>query len=161
MLVLEETLAVRRQAFLDSFAYWGSIKKAIRETPENLRIDRKTVYNWLKRDPSFVEDMRNAQHEYREGLQDLAHERIQNPQGNRGSDGLLSHMLNANWPEKFRQDAKPVDEGTAKQTLAAITALAKKQVEAEQQGVVEGEVVRDSGGGEVVGGGGGGGGGGR
>ena len=22
-----------------------------------------------------------------------------------GPDGLLSHMLNANWPEKFRQDA--------------------------------------------------------
>ena len=85
--------------------------------------------------------MRLAHHDYRESLQDIPHERIQNPQGNRGSDGLLSHMLNANWPEKFRADAKPVDEGVAKQTLNAITELARQQLEAQRReaSAIEGE----------------------
>ena len=68
-------------------------------------------------------------------------ERITDPQGNRGSDGLLSHYVNAVNPDKFR-DRPQVNDDTQKQIAQALQEIAKqdrKQIEAADIKVIEGE----------------------
>jgi len=141
--LLPDTTQAKRDAFLLAFAATGTIRGAVKLLPNGTRLGRQTVYDWLERDPTFRESLQLAQDEYRESLQDIAMDRIREPQGNRGSDGLLSHMLNANWPEKYRQDAKPVDDAAlvvARQTRDAIRELAKQELVARGE-LVEGKVV--------------------
>jgi len=46
-------------------------------------------------------------------------ERLENPQGNRGSDVLLISQLNARWPERYRQNSESKD-ASAKEALQEI-----------------------------------------
>jgi hypothetical protein len=131
---------VNQDVFCDAFAVEGSMTRAAAVA----NIDITTPYKWMDNDiHGFREKLQLAQLRFRESLQDIAMDRIREPQGNRGSDGLLSHMLNANWPEKYRQDAKPVDDAAlvvARQTRDAIRELAKQELVARGE-LVEGKVV--------------------
>ncbi len=72
-------------------------------------------------------------------LERLAFERISTPVGNRGSDALLSHMLNAHAPEKYR-DRPQQNEDTQLKIAEALMKIAnqdRKQIAAAQ--VIEGE----------------------
>jgi hypothetical protein len=60
-----------------------------------------------------------------DSLERLAFERVQTPTGNRGSDALLSHLLNAHRPEKYR-DARPTDD-TARHLLSELRSLSRKR----------------------------------
>ncbi len=80
--------------FLGAYAECGTIRKACRV----VGVDRKTVYNWMRGDVEGSKELFElANHSYRESLEDMARERLENPQGNRGSDVLLISQLNARW----------------------------------------------------------------
>ena len=91
----------------------------------------------------FKELFELANHSYRESLEDMARERLENPQGNRGSDVLLISQLNARWPERYRANTEGKDQ-SAKEALEEIHQMHKawkKKLEAE---TVEGELTGDS-----------------
>jgi len=126
----------RMSAFLAAYAEVGTIRKACRV----VGVDRKTVYNWLRGDvEGFKELFELANHSYRESLEDMARERLENPQGNRGSDVLLISQLNARWPERYRANTEGRDQ-SAKEALQEIRDMHKAwkaKLEAES---VEGEL---------------------
>ena len=131
-------------AFLAAYAECGTIRRACRV----VGVDRKTVYNWMRGDvDGFKELFELANHSYRESLEDLARERLENPQGNRGSDVLLISQLNARWPERYRQNTEGRDQ-SAKEALNEIREMHrewKKKLELEER-IVEGDLVKGSGG---------------
>jgi len=138
--IVEKQRRDRMSSFLGAYAECGTIRKACRV----VGVDRKTVYNWLRADvEGFKELFELANHSYRESLEDMARERLENPQGNRGSDVLLISQLNARWPERYRANTEGRDQ-SAKEALQEIRDMHKAwkaKLEAES---VEGE-LSDSG----------------
>lgn len=77
-------------------------------------------------------------------METLAFERVREPQGNRGSDALLSHILNAHRPEKWKPELKR-EESNTRAILAALQQLATKDLRALPSAkVIEGEVIEVS-----------------
>lgn len=101
---------------------------------------RPTVYAWQKQDTlGFASRFQLAKEEYRESLENLAMSRLKDPKGNQGSDTVLMAMLNARWPERYRQNSESKDE-RAKDALEEIRQMHKewkKKLEAE---AIEGEL---------------------
>ena len=119
----KETLA-RQQAFLAAYAEAGSIRKAAPAAG----ITREGVQYWRRHNTlNFEPRMEAAVHEFREHLQDMAIQRITNPVGNRGSDLLLIAMLNAHWPERYRNNVVVVDD-RAKEVLEKLAERRKAKL---------------------------------
>lgn len=57
---------MKKQAFLAAFSRCGSLSKAAKRA----KVDRRTHYNWLKDDPSYVQAYRQAMIEAADSLQD-------------------------------------------------------------------------------------------
>jgi len=135
--IVEKQRRDRMSVFLGAYAECGTIRKACRV----VGVDRKTVYNWLRGDvQGFKELFELANHSYRESLEDMARERLENPQGNRGSDVLLISQLNATWPERYRANTEGRDQ-SAKEALQEIRDMHrewKRKLEAE---AIEGEIA--------------------
>ena len=76
-------------------------------------------------------------------LESMALERVQNPEGNRGSDTLLIALNNANNPDKWRgNQASIVVEDSVLQALTSLQALdAATRAPLPAPDVVEGEAV--------------------
>jgi hypothetical protein len=122
----------RQEAFLKAFGHLGTIRAAARA----IGIHRTRVNQWLSADLySFKKRMDDARQEYREFLEDLTHERLVNPQGNRGSDILLMFRKKAEWPEKYREEVKILGIESSKQMLDRLRELAAK--ERQQQAALE------------------------
>jgi hypothetical protein len=119
----------RQQAFLKAFGQLGTIRAAAR----TIGIHRDTVNKWLSADLySFKKRMADVKEEYREFLEDLIHERLTNPQGNRGSDVLLMFREKAEWPEKYREEVKVLGVSAPLQMLEKLKELAAKDMKAQQ-----------------------------
>jgi len=84
-----------------------------------------------------------ANHSYRESLEDMAQERLENPQGNRGSDVLLIYQLNARWPERYRANTEG-RESAAKEALQEIREMHRAWKEKLAAEPIEGELARGS-----------------
>jgi hypothetical protein len=127
----------RQQVFLTAFGQLGTIRAAARA----IGIHRDTVNKWLSADLySFQKRMEEARQEYREFLEDLTHERLMNPQGNRGSDILLMFRKKAEWPEKYREEIKVLGVETQVQMLDRMRELAMKERQRQlEAGSVDGE----------------------
>lgn len=95
--------------------------------------------------------MELAEHDFREYIVDVMVDRIEEPQGNRGSDGLLSHLANAFWPDKMKPELKR-EESNTRAILSALQSLANRDLSAipASAASVEGELVSE-GDGESVG----------
>ena len=96
-------------------------------------VDRSTVYAWGKADvQGFVARFQEAELEFRDKVQDIMLERIEEPEGNRGSDGLLSHLVNAVWPDKFRDRPQQNEDIQLKiyEKLSEIASQDRKQIAA-------------------------------
>ena len=105
----------RQEAFLVAYAVQGTILKAAPAAG----ITREAVRLWIKQDAlSFKARFEATNHAFRERLQGLALSRVEEPQGNRGSDVLFLGLLNANWPEKYRQNISVTDT-TAQDVMRA------------------------------------------
>jgi hypothetical protein len=119
----------RQQAFLKAFGQLGTIRAAAR----TIGIHRSTVNLWLSTDLySFKKRMDEAKEEYREYLEDLIHERLSNPQGNRGSDVLLMFREKAEWPEKYREEVKVLGVSAPLQMLDKLRELAARDIKARE-----------------------------
>jgi hypothetical protein len=106
----------RQQTFLRLFGELGRIGDAAR----GVGMNRQAHYDWLREDAQgYRGKWELAQAEWREGLESRAMARIDDPQGNRGSDVLLLAMLNAAWPDKYRPGVVVVDD-TAKELIARL-----------------------------------------
>jgi len=94
-------------------------------------LSRQLVYYWIAEDSyHFKSRLEHACHSFRERLQDIALSRIEEPQGNRGSDVLLMATLNAHWPEKYRRDSIIVNVDVAKDVLAEVRKLTAQRLAA-------------------------------
>ena len=58
------------------------------------------------------------------------HDRLENPQGNRGSDPLLMFKTKAEMPEKYREDIKLLDSGLGLKLLAKINDVVRASLPA-------------------------------
>jgi hypothetical protein len=127
-----------QEAFLKAYGELGTIIHAARA----VGIHRTTVNLWLSSDLySFKKRMEDAHQDYREFLEGLIHQRLVNPQGNRGSDILLMFKEKAEWPEKYREEVKVVGIDAAKQMMDRLREMAGKDREqaALEAPAIEGE----------------------
>lgn len=135
----------KREPFLKALATLGNYKGAA----EAVGLDRKTVFRWRKDDPEFDQACSDALDEAADTLEAEAKRRavegVDEPltfQGaifghvKRYSDQLLTLLLKANRPEKFREKTSmeltgagggpvKVDDTSAAAKLAAILAAAE------------------------------------
>lgn len=96
-----------QEHFLAQYGKCGTIMRAAEAT----NVSRETVRRWQRANKlGFAERFDLARERFREELEEIAFERLRDPQGNRGSDVLLITMLNAHWPEKYRPNAQPEDQ---------------------------------------------------
>jgi hypothetical protein len=125
-----------QEAFLKAYGELGTIIHAARA----VGIHRTTVNLWLSSDLySFKKRMEDAHQDYREFLEGLIHERLVNPQGNRGSDVLLMFKEKAEWPEKYREEVKVIGVDASKQMMDRLREMATKERAALEAPAIEGE----------------------
>jgi hypothetical protein len=127
---------IRQEAFLAAYGELGTILHAARVAG----IHRDTVNKWIAADLySFKKRMELAHQDYREFLEGLIHERLVNPQGNRGSDILLMFKEKAEWPEKYREEVKVIGVDASKQMMDKLRELAARERKALEAPAIEGE----------------------
>jgi hypothetical protein len=102
----------RQRLFLAALAEWGTIHKACRV----LDMTRHVYRTWVAEDPGFSGRVDAAKTEFGESLEDIALDRIKNPDKGKGSDILLIGLLNANLPHKYRP-AAALDHDSAKDLI--------------------------------------------
>lgn len=124
--------ANKKRMFLAAYEEWGTVKRAC----ELVGIKRQTYLNWSSSDYKFATAMDGSRRAFAETLEDLALERVKNPDKNRGSDILLIGLLNANWPSKYRPQVT-MDQDSAREVLHEMKRWRK------ESSVVEGSVVQD------------------
>ena len=96
-----------QELFMAVFAQMGSIRKSM----PIARVNREVVDRWQRDDLlGFRDRMTAVVEDFREGLQDLAIERVSDPTGNRGSDILLMFLLKKHWKEKYGDIDIPLEE---------------------------------------------------
>jgi len=74
----------------------------------------------------FRERMHQAQEAFADYLEELGRKRLEQPEGNRGSDVLLMFFLNGLRPHKYRPNPPMTDE-TAKDLVAELRKLQRSR----------------------------------
>ena len=73
-------------------------------------LSRHTVMYWERNDVfQFNDRLKIAHADYCETIEQRIDDRLDNPQGNRGSDPLLMFKAKAEMPEKYREDIKVIE----------------------------------------------------
>jgi hypothetical protein len=106
-------------------------------------VSRETIRLWERDDRSgFRQKLRDAHATYADMLESMALERVQNPEGNRGSDTLLIALNNANSEKWKGNQVSVVVEDSVLQALTSLQALdAATRAPLPAPAVVEGEAV--------------------
>jgi hypothetical protein len=107
-----ELSAERKSIFLAAYEEWGTVRKSC----EIADIKKATYKAWHVKDWEFAQAMAEARYSFAESLEDLALERVRNPDKNRGSDVLLIGLLNANMPQKYRPQIS-MNEDSARELI--------------------------------------------
>ena len=102
----------RRELFLKALGEWGTIHKAC----SVVDVTRGMYRRWVSEDPEFSGRVDSAKVDFGESLEDIALDRIKNPDKGKGSDILLIGLLNANLPHKYRP-AAAMDHDSAKELI--------------------------------------------
>jgi hypothetical protein len=127
-------LAARQASWLHAYATAGTITGASAASG----ISRDQYYYWVARDTlAFGRRLQLAQAAWVDHLEALAYERIANPShnGRIGSDGLLSHALNAHSPRwRGPQPVAPVEVGEVMKAILAMARTTPRVVEGDQGG---------------------------
>ena len=113
--------AKRRDIFLAAYEEWGTIRKAC----EIAGVARGTYDRWHTEDIGFVKELDRMKQSFAESLEELALDRVKNPDKNRGSDVLLIGLLNANMPQKYRPQFA-MSEDSAKELIIEWRKAAKE-----------------------------------
>jgi hypothetical protein len=104
--------AARKRTFVSAIEEWGTVKKACEIT----KITRGTYKEWHAKDWAFAGAVSEARFSFAESLEELALDRVKNPDKNRGSDVLLIGLLNANMPQKYRPQIS-MNEDSARELI--------------------------------------------
>ena len=133
-----ELITERQNAFLEGFSRFGTVTKA----SEAAGVSQAIPYMWNRDDKfGFTERWKEARQKFRDRLEQIALDRVEDPQGNRGSDILLMGMLNANWPEKWNRNLQVTHE-VPSEVLKSLQALQKQAEEIKAElPAPEGKVV--------------------
>ena len=137
--VLTRSVDQRQSDFCAALGKVGSITKAA----SLAGVSRETIRLWERDDRSgFRQKLRDAQATYADMLESMALERVQNPEGNRGSDTLLIALNNANSEKWKGNQVSVVVEDSVLQALTSLQALdAATRATLPAPEVVEGEAV--------------------
>ena len=119
----------RKSQFLEVFEEWGTIRRAC----DVVGIPRGTYNRWHSEDPEFSKNVDLSRRMFAESLEEIALDRVRNPDKGRGSDVLLLGLLNANMPQKFRPQLA-MNEDSAKELIVEWRKAAK---EVKKDGPVE------------------------
>jgi len=107
--VLREVARKKKQEiFLAALSEWGTLRKALHLS----KLAYDTYKTWHARDYEFAKRCEEARFSFAETLEELALERVLNPDKSRGSDLLLIALLNANNPKKYRPQLQMSDESS-------------------------------------------------
>ena len=137
--VLTRSVDQRQRDFCEALGKLGSITKAA----SLAGVSRETIRLWERDDRSgFRQKLRDAHATYADMLESMALERVQNPEGNRGSDTLLIALNNANSEKWKGNQVSVVVEDSVLQALTSLQALdAATRATLPAPAVVEGEAV--------------------
>ena len=111
----------RKTHFLEVFEEWGTIRRAC----DVVNIPRGTYNRWHSEDPDFSKSVDLARQAFAESLEEIALDRVRNPDKGKGSDILLLGLLNANMPQKFRPQIG-MNEDSAKELIVEWRKAAKE-----------------------------------
>ena len=111
----------RKRVLIATLEEYGTIRKAC----EVSGVPRKTYDVWNRDDPEFSVSADLARRSFAESLEELALERVKNPEKGKGSDVLLLGLLNANMPHKFRPQLA-LNEDSAKELITEWRKAAKE-----------------------------------
>ena len=117
----KEQAARRKVLFLKVFEEWGTIRKAC----EVAGVPRGTYDRWNAEDIDFSKDIDAARKAFAESLEEIALDRVRNPDKGKGTDILLLGLLNANMPQKFRPQLA-MNEDSAKELIVEWRKAAKE-----------------------------------
>ena len=113
--------ADRKRLFLAAYEEHGTVAKAC----EVAGIARSTQRVWMMT-PDFADLFEQSRRAFAEYLEQIALNRVKDPQGNRGCDVLLIGLLNANWPQKYRQTSA-LDQDYAREVLSEMKRVFKQE----------------------------------
>lgn len=108
----KDDLVKRKRLFLKAYEQWGTVRAACHA----VKISRSSYKRWHAEDGEFVKELDEVKVAFAESLEELALERVRNPDKNRGSDILLIGLLNANMPSKYRPQFA-MSEDSAKELI--------------------------------------------
>jgi hypothetical protein len=111
----------RKERFLEVFEEWGTIRRAC----DVIGIPRGTYNRWHSEDPDFSKNVDLARQAFAESLEEIALDRVRNPDKGKGTDILLLGLLNANMPQKFRPQLA-MNEDSAKELIVEWRKAAKE-----------------------------------
>jgi hypothetical protein len=115
--------AVKRKAlFIAAYEEWGTVRKSC----ELAGIVRKTFRSWTYGDFEFANDMAEAKKAFGEALEEIALDRVKNPDKGKGSDLLLLGMLNANMSEKYRP-TMALNEDSAREVISELRKISREK----------------------------------
>ena len=138
--IVAASTEANQETFCNAYGKLGSITKAVAVAG----VSRETVRQWEQNDAhGFRQQLRDAQATYRDMLESMALDRVQNPEGNRGSDTLLIALNNANNPDKWKgNQASIVVEDSVLQALASLQKLdTETRAQLPEPKTVEGSIV--------------------
>ena len=125
----EKETWTNQQRFLEAYAVAGTIRSA---SPV-AQVGRETVRLWQKGDVfSFRARFEAAQEKHADHLEDIMFSRIEDPQGNRGSDVLVIFAVKAAKPDKYREAVVFTDD-TSKDVLKQLQAGRTKRTTTEEE----------------------------
>ena len=100
----QEDTKTKQTKFLTAYRLLGSVPRAAKEAG----VDRSTVYRWTK-DSEFKDQYNEAIEDFRDGLQDIAMDRLREQKA-KDNPALLIAMLQAHWPEKYTKRDRPAGD---------------------------------------------------
>ena len=112
---------IRKSLVAEDLEEWGTVRMACKTA----EVPHSTYRQWLMDDPEFSVSIDLARHAFAESLEELALERVRNPEKGKGSDVLLLGLLNANMPHKFRPQLA-LNEDSAKELITEWRKAAKE-----------------------------------
>ena len=112
-----------QNAVILSYGSLGTLAKAA----DACNVPKTTAYHWENRDYlGFVTRLAIGRRMYQDYLENLVHDRLSDPTGNRGSDVLLMGALNANHPDKWSRNIQVTHE-VGREVMATLQKIQEQQ----------------------------------
>ena len=113
----------RQEAFLDAFGKYGMMTKAAQAAGSHY----DTVYHWDTNNKlDFTARYKYARQEYKDHLEGMVMERLENPTGNRGSDVLLIAKVNKEDPAHWTRNVQVTHE-VGREVMATLQKIQEQQ----------------------------------